>query len=341
MQTTTNKVQHYFFLILFVGVLIVIFFILRPFLSALVLALALSIAFKPVYNRIVRLIGGKGTLAALITVVLIILIVLIPLLVVGSILFHEVTNLYVDLTRQSGGEGIIGHFASVSEKALQNILPDVTIDVASYVQGGLQWAVTHLDTFFSGFLKVILSLFVMTIAIFYLLRDGGGLRKVYLSLSPLSDTHDEKILKRITQAINAVIRGSLIIAVVQGTLAAVGTTFAGLPNPIIWGILATIASLIPGLGTGLVIGPAIIYLFFVGNISQAVILLIWQSLVVGLIDNFLSPYLINRGMQIHPFLVLLSVLGGIGFFGPIGFILGPIILAFFFALLDIYPLIIK
>ena len=100
--------------------------------------------------------------------------------------------------------------------------------------------------------------------------------------------------------------------------------------------LAAIAALIPSVGTALVFVPAIILLFISGQIFAAFGLLLWGALAVGLIDNFLGPKLIGRGMHLHPLLVLFSVLGGIVFFGPIGFVLGPIILSLLFALLDIY-----
>jgi len=141
--------------------------------------------------------------------------------------------------------------------------------------------------------------------------------------------------------VNSVVKGSLIVGVVQGVLTGVGFALFGVPNPALWATIAAIASLIPTIGTGLVLIPGISYLFLVGASSNAIGLIIWGVFAVGLVDNFLGPKLIERGVKIHPFLILLSVLGGIGLFGPIGFLAGPLILSWLFALLDMYPALIK
>jgi predicted PurR-regulated permease PerM len=104
----------------------------------------------------------------------------------------------------------------------------------------------------------------------------------------------------------------------------------------VWGSIAAVAALIPGVGTALVVVPGVLYLFFTGSTGYAIGLLIWGLLAVGLIDNLLGPLVVNRGIKIHPFIILLSVLGGLTFFGLVGFILGPLIIAFLFALLEIY-----
>jgi predicted PurR-regulated permease PerM len=110
----------------------------------------------------------------------------------------------------------------------------------------------------------------------------------------------------------------------------------GIPNPALWGSFAVVSAFIPGLGTSLVVVPGILYLFFTGAHLHALGLLIWGVLAVGLIDNYLGPILINRGVNVHPFLIFLSIMGGLVFFGPIGFIAGPLMVALLFALLEIY-----
>src|SRR6185369_1295230 len=108
------------------------------------------------------------------------------------------------------------------------------------------------------------------------------------------------------------------------------------PHPALWGSFAVIAALIPGIGTSLIIVPGVLYLFFTSTNLYALGLFIWGVLAVGLIDNYLGPILVHRGVNIHPFLILLSVMGGLIFFGPIGFIAGPLVVALLFALLEIY-----
>ena len=132
-------------------------------------------------------------------------------------------------------------------------------------------------------------------------------------------------------------RGTLVTAVVQGFLVSIGFVMFGVSNPVVWGLVATISALLPMVGTGIITFPAAFFLMATGHLLPGIGMIIWGVVIVGLIDNALRPMLMNRTMHIHSFLILLSVFGGLVYFGPIGFLAGPIILAFFFVLLDIYP----
>ena len=160
-------------------------------------------------------------------------------------------------------------------------------------------------------------------------------------VSPLADSYDEQIIKRVGLAINSIVRGSLMIALIKGFLTALGLAIFGVPNPILWGAVSALASFVPIVGSGVVIAPAVLYLSAAVSYPAAVGLAIWGVVLIGLSDNFLSPVLMKKGMKIHLFVILLSILGGLGFFGPIGFIAGPVVLSLLFALFDIYPLITK
>ncbi len=210
------------------------------------------------------------------------------------------------------------------------------LNVTVYIQNFLEWSFANLDTIFSSVTKLAFQIFIMLFALFYLLRDGSKLKKALISLSPLLDTYDEKIILKVKQAIRSVVAGSLMVSVIQGIMTGVGFLIFGVPNPALWGSFAVVAALIPAFGTSLVLGPGIIYLFLESTQLHAFGLLAWGALAVGLIDNYLSPILMNRGIQIHPFIILLSVMGGLAFFGPIGFIAGPLIVALLAALFEIY-----
>jgi predicted PurR-regulated permease PerM len=181
----------------------------------------------------------------------------------------------------------------------------------------------------------------MIVTLFFLLRDGEAFREFLFKLSPLGEKYDRGIFLKITNAVNSVIKGSLMIAVVQGLFATAGFIVAGIPNPVVWGVVAMFSSLIPGIGTSLVTVPCIIFLYFTAPLLHTILLILWVVFGVGMIDNLLAPLVMRRGMKIHPLLILLSVLGGLTFFGPIGFIIGPVTLAFFLTLIDIYPIIIS
>lgn len=176
---------------------------------------------------------------------------------------------------------------------------------------------------------------------FFLYRDGKKLRAFALKWSPLNDDYDESIIAKIETAVSSVVTGALTTAIVQGVMVGIGFSIFGIPNPVLWGVIATIAALIPLLGTGLITMPAGAWLLLTGHIGAGLGLIVWGLVCVGLIDNVLNPYMMKRGMDVHPFLILLSVFGGLVYFGPVGFLAGPIVLAFFFALMEIYPQIVK
>jgi predicted PurR-regulated permease PerM len=183
---------------------------------------------------------------------------------------------------------------------------------------------------------LILKFFVALIALYYFIKDGRQFLDELIKLSPLEDSEDVAIVHRLDKVTHSLIRGTLVIAALQGLFVGLGFTLFGVPNPVLWGAIAAIGALIPMVGTGMVTAPAIIYLFLTGNVAAGIGLLAWSMLLVGLVDNIIGPKLIGNGARIHPLLVLLAVLGGIALFGISGFLLGPLLLGFLMALSEIY-----
>jgi predicted PurR-regulated permease PerM len=183
---------------------------------------------------------------------------------------------------------------------------------------------------------VVLKFFLLIIAFYFFLRDGTRLRRVAVELSPLGDEYDEQIIGKVKQTINSVVKGFLLVAIVQGVLVGIGLAIFGVPKAALWGSAAVFSALVPGVGTALITIPAVIYLWAMGKVLAAIGLFVWAALLVGLVDNLLAPVLYSRGGVSHPFLMFLAVFGGLSLFGPVGFILGPIFLSLLFALVEIY-----
>jgi predicted PurR-regulated permease PerM len=335
-----HQTSRYFFmgLLLFVFVLSIMTFL--PFLTPLVFAISLAVIFGPVYRFFLRTLfpkKEKSTIAAFITLFLVVLIVIVPGFFIVSKMYAEIQDMYYFLTEEGGRSSVISSLnslASAFSKMVFNVYPSITfesLNVTLYLQQGLEWAFGHVDTLFTGLGKVVMGIFVVFFALFYFLRDGREFKRHIISLSPLMDKDDELIFKKLEQAVYSIVGGSLVVSVIQGILTGIGFAIFHVPDPTVWGSIAAVAALIPGVGTSLVLVPGILYLFFTGSTGYAIGLLIWGLLAVGLIDNLLGPILVNRGIRIHPFVILLSVLGGLAFFGFVGFILGPLILAFLFA----------
>lgn len=335
-----HKLQFRFLLISLAGAAILVFFIFRPFLFSLVLALILAVVFQPLYQRILKITRQHQGLAALITTLLVIIFIMTPLTFLGAQILREAQQLYLFLTENSSKDVVFNIFKNLADKA-QLIFPgakDFSFDFNTdqYLKNGVTWLLQNLGAIFSNLAQLLVNSFILLIAFYYLLKDGHKMKKIIIDLSPLGDTEDETILKKLELAINSVVRGNLVIAIIQGTSTAIGLTIFGVPNPVLWGTVAAITALIPGVGTSLVIIPSIAFLFLSNKIVPMLGLTIWGIVAVGLIDNFLGPKIVGRGMRLHPLLVILSVLGGVVFLGPIGFLLGPLAVSLFFAFLDIY-----
>ena len=139
-----------------------------------------------------------------------------------------------------------------------------SVDVNQYVERGLSWLLQHLGSLFASVAKVMVSIFIFLIALYYMFKDGRKLKMAVIAASPLQDTHDEIIFNKLALAINSVIRGNLAVALIQGILTAVGFALFGVPNPTLWGSVAAIAALVPSVGTALVLFPAILFLYWSG-----------------------------------------------------------------------------
>ncbi len=336
--------NHFFFGLL-LAVVVLAIFIFLPFLTPLVLAIALAVVFGPIHRLIVRWFfrdKERSSFGALVTLIVIVVIIFVPAILISAKIYTEVQSMYGFLIDESGRSQVIDSLNNIAQRGshlLFDLFPAYSFDsfnITDILQRGLEWVFGNLDTVFSGASKIALSIFVMFLALFYFLRDGRELRRQVIALSPLGDDDDRQILNRLEQTIYSIFAGSIAVGIIQGILTGIGFAIFGVPSPALWGSIAAVAALIPGIGTALVIVPGILYLAFVGDTGHAIGLLIWGIIAVGLIDNFLGPIIVNRRVKIHPFLILLSVLGGIIFFGPIGFVLGPIVLAFLFSLLEIY-----
>lgn len=339
-----NALRPYFLISLIAVSSALTFFIFRPFIVVLVLAAVFAVVLQPIYRNVLKRMNSLPGLSAFITMLISVVCILIPLTFITIQIAGEAKNLYSSITDNGGGETylntVIKSVSDVSRQYFPSLAlsgADLSASVDQYVKDGLAWLVHNLGTAFGGAVKVLLSFFIFLIALYYFLRDGDRIKRTIIDASPLADTDDNAVLTRLEQAVNSVLRGSLAIALIQGVLTSVGFAMFGVPNSILWGVVAAFSALIPGIGTSLVLAPGIAYLFIIGSTTPAIGLLIWSVVAVGLIDNLLGPKLVGKGMQIHPLVVLLSVFGGLAFFGPAGIFLGPLCTSLLFALVSIHP----
>lgn len=329
---------NYFLLSCVIASLVTVYFIVAPFLIPLILAAVFAFLFQPMYRQLLHFTHGQAVLSALAATLLAILVIVLPLALVGTLLLRESAALYHTLSDSQGG--LIGTIEGAVEAVRAKIpfdLPQLSeINFGEYARQAAGFLIQNLGALFSSFALFLLSLFVFLVSFYFLLKDGVRLKNYFVALSPLPDENDELIVSRLSSAVNAVVKGSLTIALIQSVLTGIGLAVFGVPHAALWGSVAAVAALVPGAGTSLVIIPSVLYLFLTGSTAAAIGLAVWGIAAVGLIDNFLGPKIVGRGMQLHPLAVLLSALGGIALFGPLGFLLGPLAMSLCIAFIDIY-----
>lgn len=329
-----EKAQHYFLVMILLVVIVLVFLIVKPYIAIIAIAAALAVALRPIHNIISRWIPSRG-LSAFFATLITILLILIPLAALGSLALNEAINAYHQVSSRASQ---IQPALADTQAYFDRLAPTIgfSVDVNGTIAKIAGWVVGNLDSLFSGLAQGIIGFLLAMFMLFYFFQDGHRFKQFFVDHSPLPDKEDMQIAGRVERAINSVMRGSILIALIQGILTGVGFAIFGVSSPALWGSLAVIAALVPTLGTTLINIPGVIFLAATGHSGAAIGLAIWAGVAVGTIDNFLSPKLVGQGTHMHPLVVLLSVIGGLELFGPIGFLLGPLVFSLFFSLLDIY-----
>jgi predicted PurR-regulated permease PerM len=256
------------------------------------------------------------------------------LILIFSLVAREMIGFYQDLS--ASHEIGLQSFYDILEKKVDVYLPNFHLDAKQQISVAGDWLLGNIGTIFASTVSTLFLLSLSILGSFYFFRDGKELMQLLVKVSPLPDSEDQIVFERMARAVRAVATGTLLLALIQGVLASIGFTLFGIPHPLMWGMLASVGALMPGIGTTIATVPALIFLFATGQTIKGLGFLLWAVLVVGMVDNFVGPYLISRRNNMHPFIILISVLGGINLFGPIGFIVGPVIVTLFFVLLEIY-----
>lgn len=311
-----------------------VWLIMAPFVSALALAAIIVTICQPLHERILAKVPYQNrTLAAFITTMLVLVVIILPLITISSLVVREVVSFYQEL--DAGGLTIQSSIDQL-EATVQQFIPAFNVDLTQQIQLSAEWFTGNLGAIFAGTVSTVFAFFIALIGSFYFFRDGKELLDLVVKASPLPDDEDLVIFNRLGRAIRAVATGTVLVALIQGSLVAIGFTFFGIERAILFGSVASVGALMPGVGTTIVTAPAILYLFVTGDMVNAIGLTVWSVLIVGFVDNLIGPYLMSRGNNMHPFIILISVLGGLALFGPIGFVVGPVVVTLFLVLLELY-----
>ena len=338
----TERIQRRSLVALALGTTGLFLWIIWDFLLALLLAAILSGMFHPLYRRVARRFGYRRGLAALATVGGVLLVVIVPIVIFLIMVADQVVQLskiagpWIE-ANASKFDQVDRYFDRLPElRALRpyrsQILPklgELASEVGSFSVHLMTEAARQTATF-------ALMLFVVLYAMYFFLKDGKTVLDKMLYYVPLPPEDESRMLERFMSVSRATIKGTLIIGSIQGALGGIAFAVAGISGAAVWGTMMAVLSAIPGLGHALVWVPVTIYLAATGQWSAAIGLLAWCAGVVGSVDNFLRPWLVGKDTELPDLVILVSTLGGLMLFGPLGFIVGPIVAALFVTVWELY-----
>jgi predicted PurR-regulated permease PerM len=341
--------------------------IVSPFLPALAWALALAIIVQPVERRIRRLISSRNISSGIVTI-LAAIVIGGPVIFVTQQLAREATRsadairgniesgewrsifdrwpslapalpwIESQLGLPSGtSEDFVKPRASSNEKLPESRSPN---EGDPSPEGSVQQVVSAIGPRLGGMIGGVVWLgmqaFITLMALFFFLRDRHDVIATLRSLLPLSSPEVDDILQRVDDTIHATIFGSVVVACVQGVMGGLIFWWLKLPSPLLWGTVMGLLAVVPVLGTFVIWAPTAAYLALQGHWMNALILAAWGAIAIGLIDNFLYPYLVGKRLRFHTLLVFFSIVGGLATFGASGVILGPVLLAITDALIEVW-----
>jgi predicted PurR-regulated permease PerM len=338
------------------GAIWLMFGMIKPFVDAIIIAALFAIITNPLYHRLLVLLHGRESLAALLISLLLTILIVIPSFFMVWQLIQETTAVFQALVKWTGTDTfqefmkkpIVVRLSTATnrylveiqkltgESAAQNVhinqmVTDVITAVARQVLGHATYIAQHAISVLGNFL-------LMIVAFFFMIRDQQEVRRALFSLLPFTRGHEDEICEEVVKITRSTLLGSFLTAIAQAVGAAVGFWFSGVP--VLFGAVATaFASFIPVIGTGVVWLPATLYLLFTNKFGSAIFLSIWWLIVVVFIlDQVLRPILMSGQTRMNTPLVFLSILGGIHFFGLLGVLYGPLVLGAVYILFYLYNL---
>lgn len=321
-----------------------LFRIVEPFIGPLLWALFIAFLLHPLHVRLTRRLKGRNQLSALLLTLLTLLVVIGPLTALSAAFAAQVGDLLqaaqstvADQTRQNVLD--LTNVPGVQEALawLQGTFDVNMAQVRGWINQGARQILQSLASIggkvFLGAVGTVLGFVLMVFVLFFFIRDGEEMVANVRELIPMSRSYKNKLFDHIAAVTRALVYGTGLTAIIQGTLVGLAFLFVGLPSALVFGVIAALVALLPFGGTALVWGPAAAVLAFQGRWGAAIFMLIWGALLVSLVDNVVRPMLVSGRAPVGTLTVFLGVLGGIAAFGAIGLFLGPIVLVLTVALI--------
>ena len=327
----------------------VYFRIFRVFFIPVLTSLVAAALVYPLFSRVSSFLGNKRALVSLLFCLLLLGILFVPAYFLGREVSEQARNLYTSLEgaleEAVADEGAAEFWTRFTESNLISWLEQQGFEWRSWIRSLTDLAGSTASTIInrasSGLFGILGGIFVFLFSLFYFFKDGEKMKRRIKDLSPLKPYHEERFVKRFKVIARAVILGTVVIGLIQGTIGSVTFLVLGIRGWILWGSLMIILAIIPFVGIYLIMVPAAIIQFITGNIIAGIVLLVVGTAINWLVDYLIRPWFVGRESRIHDLLIFFSTIGGIYVYGVMGFIVGPVVLTVFLTLLDIYGVEVK
>lgn len=338
-----GQVVVVFFFAAFLFLLYQLWAVFSGFLAPIIWAVILAMLFFPFYRVVRRWCGGRETLAAFVLTVFVTSVIVVPTISLSSVISREAASLYQRTSEYVSSGELNAQIQRLRESRLGRLvyrLEGYEIDWSGAARSSVDTAsavvVTQVTSVAKNVAVFLLNFTIMVFTLFFLFRDGERMVRSLRNVIPMDPTHKDAIFAVLYQTLSAVTQGMVATALAQGVLTWVALWALGLPYTAFLGVLAGFLSLIPFVGAAGVWVPATIYLSASGDYGRALILLVYGSLVISMVDNVLRPLLIGGQTRLPTLFLFFAILGGVQVYGVLGLFLGPVLLAIVVAFVRIY-----
>ncbi len=342
---TSRSAQRTLFVLLLAS-LALVGLVLRPFAVGLFLAVVLSGALWPTHNRFSRTLGGRPKLSAALLLILVVVLLIGPILGLSAFVVKEASEAiqFITKTLQSQGvEGLLSSLPESLERMARRIFERIPLEGAAVAEAIEEQvaprsgqAAAAVGSAIAQTGSFLFQAVMMLIAFFFLLTQKESILSWVDDASPLQRGQTRELLAEFRRVTVAVMRSSILTALVQAIAAFIGFLIARVPHPVFFASVTFFFALIPAVGGASVCVIAALLLFLTGHPIAAIFLAAWGVVIVGLSDNVVKPLLIRGGVEMSGAVVFFALLGGLAAFGAVGLLLGPLAVALFVSLLRIY-----